>query len=565
MIYKIKNFKKINIKNTGYAISLMFLLYASFVLFYLSYDIVLSPDFEKYITYFQFYDGQLKNTSLEQGNFYFYFIYLVTLITKNLISGLTVNEILNLSIHFSNLLFIISGFIGLYKYLKIKGFQKNNIYLSLICIVFLPSVTEFRLSFKPEILAFAFLGWMFYFLQRFKNTKNKFYAYQLIFLGSIIATSKVSIALMVGIVLLLEVFISHRYLLSKKFIKFYILFFLCFAILTVDNYLINEKLVTQVEHDEKYNNKASIDFFTTFNNDQLIPNPNRYFFSDSFFGILLLDTFGDFFKLYWNSEYTELNIDRYNFFEIYDTNNFNTIPKLNFDKEEFILKISANFDERFSDTEYVNETRMRTGYKITIIFYFLIILSFLFNKKNRILLISPFIGILLVAFSASGVFVNNFDPEVGDAVKTFYYSFFIAISCCILFCKILEKFKIGKKTFVLFIVLVNLFIIGFPHKYTVSTIDDLYYKNATLPTCEINNEFIWELFNVPKQDNCNHLEFTYRDVDNKFKFEPISSAPSLKFETFFQNIPIINLMFIIILILNSYNIFKTNRKDYERR
>ena len=64
MIYKIKNFKKINIKNTGYAISLMFLLYASFVLFYLSYDIVLSPDFEKYITYFQFYDGQLKNTSL---------------------------------------------------------------------------------------------------------------------------------------------------------------------------------------------------------------------------------------------------------------------------------------------------------------------------------------------------------------------------------------------------------------------------------------------------------------------------------------------------------------------
>jgi len=562
MIYKIK---KINIANACYVASLTFLLYASFVLFYLSYDIVLSPDFEKYIAYFQFYDGQLKSTSLEQGNFYFYFIYLVSLITKNLISELTINEILNLSIQFSNFLFIISGFMGLYKYLKIKGFQKKNIYLSLICIVFLPSVTEFRLSFKPEILAFAFLGWMFYFLQRFEHTKNKLYVYQLIFLGSIISTSKVSIALMVGIVLLLEVFINHRYLMSTKFVKFYMLFFLCFAILTVDNYLINEKLVTQVEHDEKYNNKANIDFFTTFNNDQLIPNPNRYFFSDSFFGILLLDTFGDFFKLYWNSEYTELNYDRYNFFEIYDTNNFNTIPKMNFDKREFILKISANFDERFSDTDYVNETRMRTGYKATIIFYLLIILSVLFNKKNRILLISPFIGILLVAFSASGVFVNNFDPEVGDAAKTFYYSFFIAISCCILFCKILEKFKIGKKTFVLFIVLVNLFIIGFPHKYTVSTIDDLYYKNATLPTCEINNEFIWELFNVPKQDNCNHLEFTYRDVDNKFKFEPISFSPYLKFETFFQNIPIINLLFIIILGINSYNIFKTNRKDYEHR
>ena len=54
------------------------------------------------------------------------------------------------------------------------------------------------------------------------------------------------------------------------------------------------RFITEVEHDVKYDNKADLSFFTTLSTSDLIANPNRYFFSDSFSGIILLDTFGDF-------------------------------------------------------------------------------------------------------------------------------------------------------------------------------------------------------------------------------------------------------------------------------
>jgi len=561
MVYSFLNIiNKTKNLNIFYFLILISTFYTSFLIFYLSYDIVQSPDFEKYIQYLLFYDGQLTSTGLEQGNFYFYLAYLFSFLVNHFIPNLTTNEILNISIHLLNSLLIVFGLIGLFKYLSIKEYQKKNIYNSLILIIFLPQLTVMRLSFKPEILAFVFLGWLFYLLEKYKNNKVEYNLFQFVLLLAILFTSKVSIALMVGLILLIEVFFHHKYLFSRKYFKFYLLFTLCFSSLSAENYFLNDKLITQVEHDLKYDNKADLNFFTSFSTQDIIANPNRYFFNDSFSGIVLLDTFGDFFKLYWNSEYTELNRERLNFFVVYDTDNYNSIPKVSFDKSESLLRISANFDDRHNDKNHVNESRIRLGMYLTIILYTAIFLSLFFKTKDKVLILSPLVGILVIALSASGVFINNFDPEVGDSVKTFYYGYFVIVSFCILVCKIFDKFNFPKKTITIIFLLTQMFLLGFPFNYSQNSYEDMHYKNSILPFCELNNMYIWNIFNTERQNNCDHETFEFSIDSNKKRFVPIKKADPLIFNSFFNRLPIINILFTFLIGLMAYFIRNKTKK-----
>ena len=553
----VKREKNINVL---YFFILAFIFYTSFLIFYLTYDIVLSPDFEKYLQYLFYYDGQLTSTNLEQGNFYFYLNYGLSFLVNQLIPNLTTIEILNVSIHFLNSLIIIFGFIGLFKYLSIKKFQKKNIYLSLISIIFLPQLTVLRLSFKPEILAFAFLGWLFYLLEKYKNDKKEYYLLQLVFLLAILLTSKVSTAFMVSLVLLIEIIFHHKYLFSRKYFKFYLLFIVCFSTLSIENYFINDKLITNVEHDKNYDNNADLKFYTTFSRQDIIANPNRYFFSNSFGGIILLDTFGDFFKLYWDAEYTELNTERLNFIAINDTNNFNTIPKVNYDKDSSILRISANVDNRHNDENHENESRARLGVYLTVIFYTIIFLLLFHKSKVKVLILSPIVGVLIVALSASGIFINNFDPETGDSLKTFYYGFFVTISFCILVLKFFDKFNLPKKTIVIIFLIIQLFLLGFPFEYSQNTYEDLHYKNSILPFCELNNKYVWELFNTVRQNNCDHESFEFTIDSEKKRFVPIKEVEPLVFASFFNRLPIINILFLFLIGLTACFIRSKTKK-----
>ena len=556
------NLKKINYPNTFNFFILASLLYTSFVVYYLSYDIVQSPDFEKYTQYLYFYDGQFETTGLEQGNLYFYLVYSISYFVTKLIPNITTNEILNISIHLTNLILIVFAFVGLFKYLVIKGFQKNNIYLALISIVFLPQLNVLRLSFKPELLALTFLTWLFYLLEKHKATKINFYLYQFSILLALLSTSKVSIVVMVGVLLLFEIVSNHKYLFSKKYLRVYFLFFLCFSVLSVENYLLNDKLITQVEHDEQYNNKAGAEFFTTFSKEDLIDNPNRYFFSDSFLGIVLLDTFGDFFKLYWESEYTELNNERLDFFTVYDSNNYNSIPTISFDKSTSNWRISANVGTRHSDENHINESRIRLGLYATIVFYSFVFMSLFikFKLKTKVFIISPVIGIFIVALSASGIFGNNFDPKVGDSLKTFYYGFFIVVSFCVLICQIFEKFNIPKKTIIVLLLLMQLFILGFPQNFSQNTLEDMHYKNSIIPLCEFNNLYIWDIFNAQNQNDCNHENFEFSYDSSKERFEPLTEVNTLSFESLFKNLPIVNVILLLSLGLTP-RLFKKRAKE----
>lgn len=73
-------------------------IYSSSIILYLAHDITLSPDFEKYINYFDFYAGNINQTGLEQGNLYFFTIYLFSVATKSIYELYSFNEIINISV-----------------------------------------------------------------------------------------------------------------------------------------------------------------------------------------------------------------------------------------------------------------------------------------------------------------------------------------------------------------------------------------------------------------------------------------------------------------------------------
>ena len=139
-----------------------------------------------------------------------------------------------------------------------------------------------------------------------------------------------------------------------------------------------------------------------------------------------METFDDYFHLYWNNDKSLFNVSQ-----------------LKFGNLQFIV-------------QYI-------GIAITFAFYFLIIFFSVSHKKERLGLLSPFIGIF-VMFAVS-LFIQ-FDPNTGDQIKNYYYATLIVFAFVNLF-MILSKY-INIKYLILLIVLqafIASFIVGF-QKYS---------------------------------------------------------------------------------------------------
>ena len=530
--------------------------YISFLILYLSYDITLSPDFEKYYRYFKFYSGGLELTGLEQGHFYYFFTYFITYLTSISFNAYTLNEIVNISIHLSNNILFLFGLLGFYKYLTEKKFSRTNVYLSLILLCYLPAGLQLRLSFKPEILGFTFLGWLLYFLHIYKASNKKEYLYSFVLLFSLLITSKASLTLMVGVFLLFEIWLQNREILSFKYLKYYLIGILIAGSLVLENQNYNGYYLNQVKHAENYNNKATLDFYTKFDLKNFKANPNRYFHNDSFLSITLFDTFSDFFKLYWNSEYTELNNERKDFIIFNIVKDNKRPPKLTYDKETKVFNFYGDVDPVLVDRGYMDETRMRAGFKTSLVFYLLIIIYSFLNRNFMSILLSPLIGIILVGLSALGVFGNNFDPLVGDSVKSFYYGFFVCSAFLLVMNITFKYIKFGHKTLSTAILVFFLFLIGFPHALGEKAEYDLLYKNSLLPTCIINAPIIHNIFGMNLGTECDTNNLINKKFTSEYIVDPIDDKLLLR------TVPFINLLIVLsIYFLLTKKYFLTKFKN----
>ena len=522
-------------------------MYISFIIFYLTYDIVESPDFEKYYRYFQYYSGEISNTDLDQGHSYFFFTYLASLLVSMLIPDISMNEILNISIHFANSVIYLIGIIGIYKLLIVKKFEKNITFSLLVVTTFLPASIILRITFKPELLVFSLICWVVFYIDKYSNFSKPKDALIVVILLSIIMTTKISTTLMVLTFIGLIIIFDYRSLLNKRNIKFLILLFIISAALFIENGQHNEKYLHQVTHNENYDNQAPLEFFTSINYKDLKNNPDRYFHSDSFISITLFDTFNDFFYLYWNSEYTELNQERKKFFKIVSVQD-NSPLKIRYSQDLDEYTLFGDFDERWRDARYVDETRMRFSFITSILFYVLLVVCGIIFRQSRIFILSTLIGLITVTFSSAGFFgTNNYDPLVGDSVKVYYYSFFVVISFIFILSEIFKRVNVGKFLFLGFTNLIFLFFIGFPFSFSDETKNNLNYKNSNLPMCEINQPIIKNFYSLEYDElNC---EKTFTEEE---KFYPIRYLEKINLTTSIYRMPILNILTVVLLIIVSF-------------
>ena len=489
-------------------------IYYTYTLIYLNYDIVYSPDFEKYFNYFLFYSGDVDVIKLEQGNLYFFFIYIITFLLGFLTTEIGNFELLNISVLLGNYFIYLLALVGLRNYLVQYNFDERKVYLSLIILNFSPPTLILRMTFKPEILGFTLIIWSLFYLKLFNTEKNQKNLNLFLFFSIFVTTLKVSIFLMYVILILLHIDLKKFLYDIRPYIRNVLLIILIFFSLHVENYLLNKNLIFEVSHEEKYNNVADFEFFTNFNSNEINDNPHKNFHNNSFRAITLLDTFSDYFELYWNSDHSSFNTSRKQviiFQERIPNFKSGQLPTIKYDKNDRVITYIGDLNSRYiADDEGENildEIRMRGAFFFTIIFYIFTFISSFRYKKLRALLLSPLIGMILVSASSIGVFTTkNFDPSMGDSVKTFYYSFLISLSFVILLNILLKIFKGYDFIFTFLIILFFVFVIGLPTNFNEEVIDKKIEKNSYLFTCEINQIFI-EFDEILNYKNC--------DIENK--------------------------------------------------
>ena len=290
----------------------------------------------------------------------------------------------------------------------------------------------------------------------------------------------------------------------------------------------------------KYDNKASIDFVYKVDMFDLFTNPIKHVHKDSFISITVLDTFNDYFDLYWNNNDSLFFQDRIEFIEL-EESQFIKSPKINETENKLTIFVQKETDL------YLRST---LGFIIGLLFYFLLLKNIISNKKYRYFLASPIFGILVLLIHViSGYPKNNFDPMTGDTLKTYYYSFLLCLGFVFLIIKMLEENKYFSLLLIPYIILM-LFMFGFP-KEIGNQKNILVDVNKESSICELNRLYIQNDLNT---NYCSNYE-TGSDKDQFIKF-------SNKI-----NHPWINVFFLLLLLLtNLYLIYNSNylRETFEK-
>lgn len=561
----IQNFKTLKFESLAFFITLYFSSITS-KLFYNSY---VSPDFEKYIIYIDYFTNKGNNPDLDQGVLYFYIVSLFLNASKSIMNPINQEIIYSLAVQNTNLFLYIIGIFGLFKLLKLYKYKDNDILILFSVLNFLPILFSIRVTMKPEILAFSLMSWIIYFLKLYKDKKKFLYVYFTFPMLSILFTSKGSI---LGLTVILLIFFIGKDILEIFKIHFskgvtILLVFIIFLIpIYIENNQITKSGVLSYEPPLEYKNTAPISIIYSFDLIEFLNKPVRNSQSESFLGLTLLDTFGDYFQLYWEYEYSLTNTSRKDFLK---SGEF----RIDFNYKEVYLPVS----ERLLNLEYY---RIYISVLLTLLFYLFLIKSIISKKydtERKIFFLLPFAGMALLIFQVTtGIPSQNWNPSKGDTLKPFYYSYLFVISFSFLFIENIKKIEKNIKLFLLIpLFFIYIFLIGFPKANNSAFDNQLIYRNQHTVSCEINNFILkmnlFETENIECKEKyrlfCDKSLFTNEELEmlSKQGVKKIASIETCKelFENNYQfeqtaislvNTPFINLMYfaftILILIFN---------------
>jgi len=510
-----------------YIIQVFYFLSLIFVkeLNFLHYNSTDSPDFAEYFRYFEYNIGILEYSTREQGLFYYYLNSWYFYLNNFPLSAENFYIYLNRSIQELNFIFFLIGSLGFYFLLKSYNFSKNTIYLSLLALNFFPVVLALRLIFKPEIMAFSFLPWIIFYLEKFKLTKKFKYLLLAIPLAVISVAAKGSIFVCFGLFFLIFYF-KNLIISNKKFVTIFLLIgLMLFLLISFEDSRNNGRNLLDIESGstsrENYDYKAPLETVYKINLFNLVTSPIQHNHADSFLSITLLDTFGDYFNLYWNNDSSNYLKNRKEVIN-YQVSNEIKSPEIS-NKD---LSLTVFFQK---DTDIY--LRQSLGLVASLVFYLLILKKIIKRKKYNKFLLSPFVGMAAVLFHAiSGFPVNNYDPFVGDTFKTLYSSFFIALCFVFLCANIFKKGRLNSLKIFTYILLV-IFLIGFPKENNSEYQTMISQTNNYSSLCKINKTYLKIVTNNNNEYlNCEISERVDIKLYNPYeKHEAYSNKPKFGF------------------------------------
>tara|TARA_B100000674_G_scaffold495618_1_gene523526 strand:- start:2863 stop:4530 length:1668 start_codon:yes stop_codon:yes gene_type:complete len=442
----------------------------SFILGELYFYSTRGMDYGKYQTYLRYFQGITESTGQGQGILYYYLIAFISDIRLSLLNNVNLSSFLSSNIQILNMLLYLFGLRGFYIVLKNYRFSTSVILYSFSFLNFFPPTFEMRLLMKPEIAAFAFLPWLVLSVDKlFQKFDYKYLALASI-TASIIFSLKGSILGMVSLFLFIK-YIKKIYLNRGRLIIFITVFVIIFSSIYIENFNVNQ--IHLLDHDseeyEAWQNKASINFLYHLNKWDFYYFPIRHYHNNSLIGITLFDTFGDYFDLSFNSDSSYFNYERQKLFS-----------------EGFLKTYSRQYLALF----------------VALVFYLLLFIFFIKEKKYRIYLFSPLIGIVILLVNAFGFPNLNFDPLTGDTFKVHYYSFFLTISFIFLSVLLLKTNKILGFVILIFFSLSSIYVVGFPKTNENNIGYYLSSRNSVSPFCSITNL----IFDEKNRSNCNKPE-----------------------------------------------------------
>jgi len=489
---------------------------ASFTVLDLYYFSTHSPDFRTYFSYIEFFANNGNSTGHGHGLLYYYLVSVTTVLKSSFLTSATFNSLVSSSVILTNYLIYLLGLAGYFQILKKLSYSSDAIFLTFAGISFLPPVLEMIMYLKPEILAFALLPWIIFSLDNFIHTKKYYHLIASLLLLSLLLQTKGSIF---GIVLLF-LFMYYFEFIKNEFhliLKITPLFLILFFVLFLENYSVNKiHFLNHIPQDySSYQNRASFSLIYHINKFDFWYFPIFNYHSNSFIGISLLDTFGDYFNLSFNNDKSYLFYD-----------------KVQFSNNSFIQKY----------------LRQYLGIIMTLFFYLASLIYFLSKKKKRIVIVSPLIGMVILLINAFGFPKLNFDPTKGDTLKVHYYSFILCFSIILLLINALKRQGIFSYFLIITLIISSLFISGFP-KMDNSNINFYLESKASFTNlCSFNKKVIKKSLDA----NCDKVEnFCMHNINSEDIFEKLLLDKQVRHISIEDNIKVINNLGVEIQIKDS--------------
>ena len=481
---------------------LITLIYITFSITNIYFNALAGADNFKYFQNILYIYEESTTTYDNQGLLYYFFVAsLLSLRTSSFNYNQDINTIfqndsvlLSETILLTNLIIFVFGLVGFYFIMEKLNVGKNKSLVILIVMVCFPSLYYLRLNMKPEILAFALIPWIFYFLESFLESKRNILLVNISILLSILVLSKGSIAAMVLACLFTRFIINYKLFSSKQILIGFGSLLIALSLITIENNILGIGNLLERNPEPNYNFKAPSNIIYNLDAERLLKDPKKNYHRDSLIGITLIDLTGDYFELNWKEDSV-----------LFSKNIKPLIVSRDRELDNENLKL-FNLDAELKNIVYSGPGPKYTKYYlrylnllISIFFIFLTFKYFFKEKKvNKVYLIFPFIGIfVLLINTVFGIPQNNFDPSFGDTYKVFYYSFLIPFSIIVVLKNIsIKNFK--NIMFVLFFLLFTFVNLGFPKSNNENL--DIEIKESIENTifCELNkniveNSFITEI------------------------------------------------------------------------